>query len=267
MELGEKLRNARLEAGLTQKQLCQGVVTRNMLSQIENGSARPSVGTLTEFAKRLGKSVSYFLEEEAAVSPNAPVMEQARTLFDGGQFPEAAAVLTQYREPDRVYDREKQLLSRLCALELARQAIRDGRNGYARQLLESFPEEGGYCAEALKREKLLLLGKLPGETVSHRLPSLDEELMMRAAEALEENRTDRAATLLDACAGQSEPDWQLLRGRLWLKQGDFTKARDNLLLAQERHPRQTAPLLEICFRELGDYKSAYEYACRQKKER
>ena len=43
MELGEKLRLARLEAGMTQRQLCGDEITRNMLSQIENGTARPSM--------------------------------------------------------------------------------------------------------------------------------------------------------------------------------------------------------------------------------
>ena len=40
MELGTKLRQARLDAGLSQRQLCEGIVTRNMLSQIENGAAK-----------------------------------------------------------------------------------------------------------------------------------------------------------------------------------------------------------------------------------
>ena len=39
MELGEKLRQARLAAGLSQRQLCGDVITRNMLSQIESGAA------------------------------------------------------------------------------------------------------------------------------------------------------------------------------------------------------------------------------------
>ena len=47
MTLGEKIRQARLEAGLSQRQLCGDTVTRNMLSQIENGSARPSMDTLS----------------------------------------------------------------------------------------------------------------------------------------------------------------------------------------------------------------------------
>ena len=64
MELGEKLRQARLEAGMSQRQLCGDVITRNMLSQIENGSARPSMPTLQHLASRLGKSVGYFLEDK-----------------------------------------------------------------------------------------------------------------------------------------------------------------------------------------------------------
>lgn len=43
MELGEKLRLARLEAGLSQRALCGDEITRNMLSRIENGAARPSM--------------------------------------------------------------------------------------------------------------------------------------------------------------------------------------------------------------------------------
>ena len=70
MELGQKLRLARQEAGLSQRQLCGEVITRNMLSQIENGSAKPSMETLRYLAGRLGKSVSFFLEEDAVLSSN-----------------------------------------------------------------------------------------------------------------------------------------------------------------------------------------------------
>lgn len=264
MELGEKLRNARMDAGLTQKQLCEGLVTRNMLSQIENGSAKPSMGTLTEFARRLGKSVSYFLEDSAVVSPNTKVMEDARQLFDSGEFAKAAAVLEDYREPDEVYDREKQLLQQLCILKLAEQAIRLDRVPYARQLLERCSESTVYLPMAVEREKLLLLGKINGQKVSERLPSLDEELMIRAKEALDENNCQRAAALLDACESQGSLHWQLLRGTVFMVQKQFVQAKPCLLLAQQQYPAKTAPMLEICFRELGDYKSAYEYACKQR---
>ena len=70
MELGKRIRQARLEAGLSQRQLCGEQITRNMLSQIENGSARPSMDTLRYLAAQLGKPIGYFLEEQAVTSPN-----------------------------------------------------------------------------------------------------------------------------------------------------------------------------------------------------
>lgn len=265
MELGEKLRSARMDAGLTQKQLCEGIVTRNMLSQIENGTARPSMATLTEFARRLGKSVSYFLEDTAVVSPNTQVMTQARQLFDSGEYARAAAVLESYREPDGVYDREKQLMEKLCILELASQAIRLGRLPYAGQLLKKGAKPTVYCAELLERERLLLLGQIPGEKVSEKLPSLDRELLLRAKETLGKGDTGKAAALLDACTEQESPRWKLLRGKIWLAGRQYRKAAQCLLSAEKAYPGETAPMLEVCFRELGDYRRAYEYACKQKK--
>ena len=55
MEIGQRLKQARLEMGLSQRQLCGDVITRNMLSLIENGAARPSMDTLSYLAGRLGK--------------------------------------------------------------------------------------------------------------------------------------------------------------------------------------------------------------------
>ena len=79
MELAQKLKQARLDAGLSQKAICGDRITRNMLSQIENGSARPSMETLRYLAGQLGKPISYFLEDDAVTSPNQTLMEQARS--------------------------------------------------------------------------------------------------------------------------------------------------------------------------------------------
>ena len=89
MSLGEALRQARLEAGLSQRALCGDEITRNMLSRIENGVAQPSMRTLQYLAGRLGKPMSYFLDEQAVVSSNQQVMERARRLYDLGLFDEA----------------------------------------------------------------------------------------------------------------------------------------------------------------------------------
>lgn len=110
MELGEKLRLTRLEAGLSQRALCGDEITRNMLSRIENGAARPSMKTLGCLAARLGKPVSYFLEEDTVCSPNQEIMAAVRQLFDGKDYAGAMRALAQYRAPDEIYDRERQLL-------------------------------------------------------------------------------------------------------------------------------------------------------------
>ena len=78
MELGQRIRQLRLSKGMSQRQLCGDVITRNMLSQIENGSARPSMDTLSYLAARLEKPVSFFLEEDTVTSPNQAVMTRAR---------------------------------------------------------------------------------------------------------------------------------------------------------------------------------------------
>ena len=118
MELGQKLKQARLDAGLSQRQLCGEEITRNMLSLIENGSARPSMDTLTYLAGRLGKPVGYFLEEDAVLSPNQPVMDKARRAFGKGAYDQVLSALKEYRNNDMVFDWEADLLLALSAMAL-----------------------------------------------------------------------------------------------------------------------------------------------------
>lgn len=264
MELGEKLRQARLEAGLSQRQLCGEEITRNMLSLIENGSAKPSMKTLQYLAGRLGKSVSYFLEETALVSPNQAVMFAARQLYDTGAYGAAAEKLKDYQAPDEVFDRERQLLHVLVHLELAQQAMGEKRDLYAKELLEKAGQETAYCGSELERRRLLLLGQLKVQRVSGKLPSLDPELMLRAEEALAEGDSLRAAKVLDAAQDQTAPGWQLLRGGAYLAEKAYASAALCFHAAEAVYPKETAPKLEACYRELGDFKRAYEYACKQR---
>ena len=111
MTIGEKIRLARQEAGLSQRQLCGQQVTRNMLSQIENGSARPSVDTLTYFAAQLGKPVSYFLDEDSLSSPNQAIMASARAAYAAHDYDGALTALKNYQSPDEMW---KKVCSKTC---------------------------------------------------------------------------------------------------------------------------------------------------------
>lgn len=264
MELGEKLRQARLEAGLSQRQLCGDEITRNMLSLIEHGSARPSVDTLRYLASRLGKSVSFFLEEDAVSSPNQRLMESARRLYDAAEYGEAALVLEGWQPEDPIYDREAGLLRKLTLLALAEQAIGENREPYALELLEKAKPDPVYCAKELERRRLLLLGRIRGNRVSEDLPGLDEELLLRAGEALADGNGSRAERLLEAAEDRDSERWNFLRGEAYLAVKAYREAARCFHRAEKEYPRETAPYLEHCYRELEDYKRAYEYACKNR---
>lgn len=261
MELGEKLRMIRVEAGLSQRQLCEGIVTRNMLSQIENGSAKPSMKTLGLLAERLGKTISFFLEETAVLSPNQQVMEKARANFDAADYEGAIDALVQYQEPDTVYDREFSVLWNLSHMGLAGQQLEQGKERYAQELLEKADRQSSYLQSAMERQRLLLLGKASGGAISHKLPSLDEELLLRAKEA---KNPDRVEALLNAVENQESAEWQYLRGKTCFQTKQYEKAVSYLHRAEEKYSADAAAMLEICYRELGDFKQAYYYACKQK---
>ncbi len=262
MELGERLKQARLEAGLSQRQLCGDVITRNMLSLIENGSARPSMDTLRLLAQRLGKPMGYFLEEQAVTSPNQALMDQAR------QAPsqEVLSLLEQYRAPDPVFDRERYLLEALACLELAQRFCRE-KPGYAAALLEQAATAGAatpYYTPELERRRLLLCyeaGAASPSTLAALLPQDPRELLLRAEAALAQGMPDEAAALLDAVQ-QRTSRWQELRGDACFAQEQFAQALE--------HYRQVLPSkalyarMEACCRELEDYKMAYFYACKQR---
>lgn len=156
MELGEKLRQARLEAGLSQRALCGDVITRNMLSQIENGTARPSMATLQHLAAGLGKPVGYFLEEETVLSPNPQVMHQARQAYGQKQYAQVLQILADYRGPDALFDEEKHYLFALAAVARAEQQLQTEPD-QAEQLLERIDRSSIYYSQLLERQRRLLL--------------------------------------------------------------------------------------------------------------
>lgn len=270
MELGEKLRHARLAAGLSQRQLCGEVITRNMLSQIENGAARPSMDTLRYLAGRLGKSVSFFLEEDAVASPNCAAMAQARAALRSADAAALKTALEAYRAPDDVFDEEWKLLTvHGCILE-AEEAIASGRERYAMELLTRAEEVGkgtAYYTAELSRSVLLLQGRLraaePG-AVCAKLPSMDEELLLRARAALKDEDDVRCLYLLESAEDRTAPMWNFLRGELYLRERAYDSAALCFLKAEETLGQTVFPKLEQCYRELGDFKQAYAYACKQK---
>ncbi len=63
MTLGEKIKKARLDKKMTQSELANGKITRNMLCQIELGIANPSLDTIYFLAEKLSLPLPYLFSE------------------------------------------------------------------------------------------------------------------------------------------------------------------------------------------------------------
>lgn len=64
--VGQRIREERHRAGLTQQQLADDRYTKAYISALENGLAKPSLAALTFIAGRLGRTAAYFLREGEA---------------------------------------------------------------------------------------------------------------------------------------------------------------------------------------------------------
>ncbi|HEU4963128.1 MAG TPA: helix-turn-helix transcriptional regulator [Bacilli bacterium] len=90
LSLGQKIRELRLQHGLTQSDLGSGLVTPSMISQIESDKAHPSHKLLVAIAEKLETSVEYFLTDVENQLEQQTTFSMARALVEAGRYAEAA---------------------------------------------------------------------------------------------------------------------------------------------------------------------------------
>ena len=279
MTLGQKLRAARQRAGLTQSQTVGDRITRNMLSQIENDLAVPSMKTLEYLAATLGVSVSWLLADEAAER-----LPRARALYRTGDHSGCLALL----EPSSAgaADEELLLLAR-CALTLAEEALAAERfedaSVRAAQAL-SWGERGLYASPGLQLRALVILARcaqargdaeeavgayrqrylLDPESVRYHLLLARYHLGQEHIQAAE-----REIWSIPDLPEAQKAEYLILRGRIAAKKEQYENARLYLQQAEGCMPlppllrRELYQAMELACRELGDYQAAYLYAARQ----
>ena len=76
LDLGKKLKEARLNKKLTQSDVVGTFITRNMLSQIESGAASPSLRTLEYLANVLELPIHYLIAEDIENIENSTYANQ-----------------------------------------------------------------------------------------------------------------------------------------------------------------------------------------------
>ena len=86
--LGGKIKIIRNELGMTQKELSEGIVTRNMLSRIENGEALPSLSTVSALAARLSVPVGYLIDDldDGTKLKNERLLTMIKKEFNNGNY-------------------------------------------------------------------------------------------------------------------------------------------------------------------------------------
>jgi transcriptional regulator with XRE-family HTH domain len=115
--LGERLREARIAAGLSQAQLGAPYYTRAHVSAIELGKIRPAMKSLEHMAAKLGKPASFFMEDVSVERTRREVE------FDVDRVAALASRVNAsdcIRDADELLSREILSTRQRCRLHLAR---------------------------------------------------------------------------------------------------------------------------------------------------
>ena len=253
MTIGARIREIRVDKGLSQRQLAGDQITRNMLSQIENEQAQPSLSPLQYLAAQLDVPVGQLLGEMALPQE----LEQALSLLSSGNYAAVSQIPPQTGPLEPLW----QLLCAHCALAAARQAQQEGKDIYARSLLTRAVEGFTACTipaaaglgEALLRRAQLDDTSRAADCAAAKvaLADLAASASVLALDALEGEDPETALEILALCPENQDTD--LLRGRALLALGRPSEAITPLTAAG----KPGLPLLEECYRQLGDFENAY----------
>jgi len=116
-QLGRRLRDARVAAGLSQAQLGAPYYTRAHVSAIELGKIRPAMKSLEHMAAKLGRPVSHFIDDAELERTRRQVE------FDVDRIAALASRMTApdcIRDADALLERDALSTRQRCRLHLAR---------------------------------------------------------------------------------------------------------------------------------------------------
>ena len=283
-DIGEKIKKIRLQRNMTQSELAGDQITRNMLSRVENGAALPSLPTVWYLAERLGVPAGFLLAEgdDDRVWRKMNRIEGIRRVLHSGDARICLALCREDADMSEADD-EIYLIMAQCSLALAREEFDRGRLHDACASLDSAVDYAArtvYDTAAIRQTAALyfrfmhgLSATLYSETLTD--ADLDDLLMgsedafgryVLAREALEAGEERRVAAYLKQ---EREGDlWQMhFSAHVAMMQGEYARAEQVLRRLLHADAARSEVLLycvfcdlEICCRELSDFRGAYEYS-------
>ena len=135
IKLGKKIKAMRKKRGITQAMLADGMVTRNMLSRIENGVAFPSLETLNYIAAGLKVPAEYLLSDDESFFfyEKKEAIEKIYRAFEAKNYQACINIITSLSE----IDNELAYILASSYLELGKHAVAYGSLITAQQYLSS----------------------------------------------------------------------------------------------------------------------------------
>lgn len=173
LERGKRIKEARISKKMTQSEVVGDFITRNMLSQIESGTATPSVKTLEYLAETLDIPISELMPSTGselyedirgeARGETVPLEKLllAKELFSAGRYREAAAEIGSEQDAGGLSDEFYAVKAR-CLYMLARELAEEDTVKAVEYAKESaaLSELGFYANSELKAEAVKLVSVL-----------------------------------------------------------------------------------------------------------
>jgi transcriptional regulator with XRE-family HTH domain len=281
MEIGAKIKKLRTSKMMTQSELAGHQITRNMLSQIENGSALPSLSTILYIAERLNVPAGFLLAEgdDEFIYRKMNAMGNIKRAYRVGDYRICRDICLSVLDEE---DDEIQLILAECAFALAREAF---QNGHLHESCRLFDEAIEYADKTIYRADHIRIVAFGYFTYMHdiSLTLYSEHLNLNDCNQRRESFSCSDEFCRYVGAIQTEethaleyvsqyPEKEQVLARhvealLFIREGAYDTAIGRLQELLNGDTSIPEPViysifenLEVCCRESGDYKGAYEYA-------
>ncbi len=287
MNIGKKIKKVRLSKGMTQTELAGEQITRNMLSQIENGSATPSVSTISYIAQKLEMPVGYFLAESENdfLYSKMLCIDSVKKAYAERRYEDCIEIC---KENLREFDDELYMIMCECHFRMAQSHFEKAHLISAHKEFNTalhHAEKTVYNVEWIRTSAFVYL-----QFIGDLVPSLhtepiqsgdldggsrlfsDMNTYMSAKKSIDEGNLDDVHALLcrrDLC---ESPLAAHIKAKLEMKNENFALAFEIMdgIIKNESAKRYGQPLLfaiysdmEICCRENKDFENAYKYAIKK----
>ncbi len=282
MKLGEKIKKARIEAKMTQKELADGKITRNMLSQIENGKATPSVSTLNHITDKLGLPGGYFFADadDEISFKKALYISDIKSAYLKKRYQRALELCREHYTKE---DDELLLIAAESALMLGISKYNDGQLDLSSEYLAEAREYAkicGYSTEWIKKaaekytDLIREIAYLPREQSEDfdnaDAPSFEQQLIYyKIAKMIDSGNTDSALILIRDRYITDAVYLLHIKAKVEIKHEDYTAALTYLHEIINEHDVSDLDSvllfriysdLELCYKETEDYQNAYVYS-------